>query len=315
MNAQLLDGRAVAAKVRAEVAAAVAAERDQAGRPPGLVAVLAGDDPASELYVESKRKAAREVGIDGRIERLPAETSEHELLDRIERLNRDDSVDGVLVQLPLPDAIDSHRVIQSVAVDKDVDGFHAANVGALWQGLPCLAPATPSGVIRLLEDSGQPWRQSRAVVVGRSNIVGKPMAALLLANHCTVTVCHSRTRDLAAICRRAELLVVAAGRPALIGAEHVADGAVVVDVGTHRLTDRSQVEQLFSSMPRKLRAYERNGSVLCGDVDFAAVAPGAAAITPVPGGVGPMTIAMLLSNTLQAWRSRRDRALAVEASP
>ncbi|HEX5757888.1 MAG TPA: bifunctional methylenetetrahydrofolate dehydrogenase/methenyltetrahydrofolate cyclohydrolase FolD [Thermoanaerobaculia bacterium] len=308
---RLLDGRAVAAQVRAEVAAGVRELLAAGGRPPGLAAVLAGDDPASRLYVDTKEKAAAEVGIRSRIVHLPADAGEERLLAAIEALNGDEGTDGILVQLPLPRGIDARAVLDGVDPAKDVDGFHPLNVGRLWLGRPGFVPATPRGVLELLRRSGVPLAGRHAVVVGRSDIVGKPLAALLLREHCTVTVCHSRTRDLAAVTRTADLLVAAAGRPALLGPEHVREGAVVVDVGIHRLTDPAEVERLFPGDAERRAQLARRGGVVVGDVDFARVAPRAAAITPVPGGVGPLTVAMLLANTLDAARARRGMAAPV----
>lgn len=280
--AKIIDGKAVAAKVRAEVAGGVARFREAHGRAPGLHVVLAGDDPASAVYVRNKERAALEVGMAGFVHRLPASVTEQELLDLVLTLDDDPTVDGILVQLPLPAGVRSEAVLEAIAPAKDVDGFHAANVGALWNGQDALVACTPSGCMRLLAESGVSLAGARAVVVGRSNIVGKPMAALLLREHATVTVAHSRTRDLPSICREADVLVAAVGRAQLIGADWVKPGATVIDVGMNR---------------------DAAGK-LCGDVDFAAVEPVAGAITPVPGGVGPMTIAMLLSNTLVAAHRR-----------
>jgi len=311
---RLLDGRAVAAQVRAEVAAGVRELLAAGGRPPGLAAVLAGDDPASRLYVETKEKAAAEVGIRSRTVRLPADAGEAQLLAAVEALNRDDAIDGILVQLPLPAGIDERRVLDRVDPAKDVDGFHPVSVGRLWLGRSGFVPATPRGVLELLRRSAVPLAGRHAVVVGRSDIVGKPLAALLLREHCTVTVCHSRTRDLAAVTRAADLLVAAVGRPALLGPEHVREGAVVVDVGINRIDDPAEVERLFPGDAERREQLARRGHVVVGDVDYARVAPLAAAITPVPGGVGPLTVAMLLANTLDAARARRGAAASVSTS-
>jgi methylenetetrahydrofolate dehydrogenase (NADP+)/methenyltetrahydrofolate cyclohydrolase len=302
----LLDGKATAATIRAEVAQGVAALRAAGGRPPGLAAVLVGEDPASQVYVGSKVRGCAEVGAESRTIRLPATTSESELLALIDDLNQDDAVDGILVQLPLPRQIAERRVVERILPEKDVDGFHPENVGRLWLDQEGFAPATPAGIVELLKRSAIPLAGRRAVVVGRSSIVGKPMAGLLLRESCTVTVCHSRTRDLAAITSQAEILVAAVGRPAMLGAEHVAEGAVVIDVGINRLTDRAAVEALFPGDEARARQLETRGSTLVGDVDFTRVAPKAAAITPVPGGVGPLTVAMVLVNTLNAARRRQN---------
>jgi len=300
----LLDGTKTAAAIRAEVAAEIAALR-AAGVTPRLEVVLAGDDPASRVYVGAKAKACGELGIGSHTHELPAAVTRGELEELVDRLNADRDLDGILVQLPLPAGLDSHAVLDRIDPAKDVDGFHPHNVGLLQQGRPGPVPCTPAGVMELLRREGIEVAGRRAVVVGRSDIVGKPMAMMLLHAHATVTVCHSRTRDLAAVTRQAEILVVAAGRPALIGADHVAEGAVVVDVGVHRVEDLATVERLFPGNTRKLATFSSRGSVLAGDVDFTAVAPKAGRITPVPGGVGPLTIAMLMANTVRAARRRR----------
>jgi methylenetetrahydrofolate dehydrogenase (NADP+)/methenyltetrahydrofolate cyclohydrolase len=241
---------------------------------------------------------------------LPAEIERRELDDHLRRLNHDDEVDGILVQLPLPSHLPEKPIVESVVAEKDVDGFHPENVGRTWISKPGepssgFAPATPSGIIEILHRSGIELAGRHAVVVGRSNIVGKPMAALLLRENCTVTVCHSRTRDLPAVCRQADILVAAIGRTAMIGPEHVAEGAVVVDVGINRITDRAEVERLFPGNARRLKGFDKRGSILVGDVDYHRVKPLASAITPVPGGVGPLTVALLLVNTLRASRRRQ----------
>ncbi len=279
MTARIIDGKAVAATVRAAVAARVAALDFQ----PGLAVVLVGEDPASAVYVRNKDRAAAAAGITAQTIRLPAAIGEAALLAEVARLNADPSVDGILVQLPLPAGIDPHRVVAAIDPAKDVDGFHPLNVGALAAGRPGLVPCTPLGVMRLLDAAGVRVSGARAVVLGRSAIVGRPMAALLLAADATVTVAHSRTRDLPAECRRAEILVAAVGRAELVRGDWIAPGAVVIDVGINRGPD--------------LR--------LVGDVAFAEAAAVAGAITPVPGGVGPMTIACLLENTVTAAVRRR----------
>jgi methylenetetrahydrofolate dehydrogenase (NADP+)/methenyltetrahydrofolate cyclohydrolase len=278
----------------------VASLAARGARQPKLVAVLVGEDPASASYVASKAKGCLEVGIAGETLRLPADTGEPALLALIDSLNGDDTVDGILVQLPLPAAIDERKVLERVDPDKDVDGFHAFNVGRLWQGEKALAPATPSGVVEMLKRSGVPLAGSHAVVVGRSNIVGKPMAGLLLRESCTVTICHSKTRDLAALTRQADILVAAVGKPACIGPEHVKDGAVVIDVGVNRVDDRGFCERLYPGDEERRRSYDKKGYLLTGDVDFTRVLPKASLITPVPGGVGPLTVTMVIANTLAA---------------
>ncbi|MGK7864566.1 bifunctional methylenetetrahydrofolate dehydrogenase/methenyltetrahydrofolate cyclohydrolase FolD [Falsiroseomonas sp. E2-1-a4] len=279
MSAHIIDGKAVAATLRQDIAARVAG----LGFRPGLRVVRVGEDPASGVYVRNKDKAAKEVGFDSATLALPADTTEEALLAEVARLNADPAVDGILVQLPLPPQIRADRVIAAVAPEKDVDGFHPLNAGLLASGQPGLVPCTPKGVMHLLRAAGVALPGARAVVVGRSNIVGRPMAQLLLAADCTVTLVHSRTRDLPAECRRAEILVAAVGRPEMVRGDWVAEGATVIDVGINRLPDGK----------------------LVGDVAFAEVAPHAGAITPVPGGVGPMTIACLLENTLDAALARR----------
>jgi methylenetetrahydrofolate dehydrogenase (NADP+)/methenyltetrahydrofolate cyclohydrolase len=280
--AKLLDGKEIARAVRDEVAKGVAEFRDLYRRVPGLHVVLAGDDPASAIYVRNKEKAAQEVGMAGHVHRLADSVGEAELLALVRNLNADARVDGILVQLPLPGGVRTEQVLESVDPTKDVDGFHPVNVGSLWSGKEALIPCTPRGCMRLIREAGVEPNGLRAVVVGRSNIVGKPMAALLLAAHATVTIAHSRTRGLDALCREADILVAAVGRAKMIRGDWIKPGAVVIDVGMNR---------------------DDNGK-LCGDVDFAAAESVAGAITPVPGGVGPMTIAMLLESTLMAAYAR-----------
>jgi methylenetetrahydrofolate dehydrogenase (NADP+)/methenyltetrahydrofolate cyclohydrolase len=301
---KLLDGARIAREIREEVAAQVASLAD-AGTTPRLDVVLVGEDPASRVYVGSKAKTCVELGMQSRTHELPATATQAEVEGVVERLNREPDVDGILVQLPLPHRIEAHAVLDRIDPDKDVDGLHPRNVGLLVQGRPRLAPCTPAGVMELLRRQGVELKGSRAVVVGRSEIVGKPMALMLLHQHATVTICHSRTQDLAGVCRQADLLIAAAGQLALIGPEHVREGAVVVDVGTHRVTDRATVERLFPDNERKWKTFDTRGAVLAGDVDFERVAAVAGRITPVPGGVGPLTIAMLMVNTLKAAQARR----------
>jgi methylenetetrahydrofolate dehydrogenase (NADP+)/methenyltetrahydrofolate cyclohydrolase len=277
MPAALIDGKSLAAQVRAslrEKVAALAARRTR----PGLAAILVGDDPASQVYVRNKTRACEETGIRSEQHHLPADAPEKALQKRIRALNVDPAVHGILVQLPLPKQIDAERVLAAVSPAKDVDGFHAQNLGALVQGRPGFVPGTPAGILRLLEHARVPLAGSRAVIVGRSTIVGKPLALLLLQKDATVTICHSKTKDLAATTRQADILVVAVGRARLVTADMVKPGACVIDVGVNRLADNK----------------------IAGDVDFGAVKEVAGAITPVPGGVGPMTVAMLLVNTVLA---------------
>ena len=281
-TAQIIDGKAVAALVRSEVAQEVESYKHHYGRSPSLHVILVGDDPASHVYVRNKEKAAREVGIQGVTLRLPASTNETELIERVQRLGANWEVDGILVQLPLPSHIDEHRVLDRIAPAKDVDGLHPMNVGLLASGRPLLVPCTPQGCMRLIAHAGVELKGLNAVVLGRSLLVGKPVAQLLLAQHATVTMAHSRTRDLGEICRNAHVLVAAVGKPRLVQGDWIRPGAVVIDVGTTRGDDGK----------------------LTGDVDFETARLRAAAITPVPGGVGPMTIAYLLKNTVQAARAR-----------
>jgi methylenetetrahydrofolate dehydrogenase (NADP+)/methenyltetrahydrofolate cyclohydrolase len=283
MSANIIDGKSIAARVRGEVRERVQARLAAGRRAPGLAVVLVGDDDASSIYVRNKRRACEEAGVVSRAHDLPADVSEERLLRLVADLNADGQIDGILVQLPLPAHIDSTKVIEAISPEKDVDGFHPYNLGRLAQKRPALRPCTPYGVMRLLESTGESLDGKRAVVVGASNIVGRPMALELLLARCTTTVCHSRTRDLRAEVERAEVLVVAVGKPEFVPGEWVRPGALVIDVGMNRGADGR----------------------LLGDVGFAAARERAAWITPVPGGVGPMTVAMLLVNTLEA-ADRRD---------
>jgi methylenetetrahydrofolate dehydrogenase (NADP+)/methenyltetrahydrofolate cyclohydrolase len=275
MSAHIIDGKAVAARLRARIAMQVIEFVTAAGRAPGLAVVLVGEDPASAVYVRSKGKATREAGMQSIEHRLPADVGEDELLALIDTLNADPAVDGILVQLPLPEGIDEQAVITRIDPDKDVDGFHPVNVGRLATGLDGFVPCTPAGCVMLLKETIGDLTGLDAVVIGRSNIVGKPMAALLIAESCTVTVAHSRTRDLAGVVARADIVVAAVGRPEMVRGEWIKPGATVIDVGINRTE-----------------------AGLVGDVDFAGAMSVASAVTPVPGGVGPMTIACLLRNTL-----------------
>jgi len=287
VETRLIDGKAAAAALRQRVAAAAADLAARYATVPGLAAVLVGEDPASEIYVRSKAKAMRDAGLAGIEHRLPATTSEAELLRLVDALNADPAIDGILVQLPLPQQIDPQRVIEALDPAKDVDGFHPRNVGRLWSGGEALVPCTPWGALLLLRQAMGALAGADAVVIGRSNIVGKPMAALLLAENCSVTLAHSKSRDLPAIARRADILVAAVGRAELVRGSWIKPGAVVIDVGINRLPG------------------EGGKSRLVGDVAFAEAQGIAGAITPVPGGVGPMTIACLLRNTLVAACRRR----------
>jgi methylenetetrahydrofolate dehydrogenase (NADP+) / methenyltetrahydrofolate cyclohydrolase len=286
-QARIIDGRAHADELRRRVAEFAVLSRAEIGGPPGLATVLVGDHPASQTYVGAKARACGNAGIAAFDIRLGGGISETELLAEIEKLNSDERVDGVLVQLPLPPQIDPHRIMAAIDPVKDVDGFHPVNIGKLWSGLPGLVPCTPQGCLRLLRGVHQDLTGAAAVVLGRSNIVGKPVAALLLAADCTVTVVHSKTRNISEICRRADILVAAVGRPLMVKGEWVKPGATVIDVGVNAITRAEGPTRIV------------------GDVDFAEVQAVAGAITPVPGGVGPMTIACLLLNTLSAACHRR----------
>ena len=286
MAARLIDGKALAQTIRDRIAKDVADLQARSGIRPGLAAILVGDDPASKLYVKNKQKACDAAGIYVDEHKLPATTTQAELLALIEKVNADPKVHGILVQLPLPKQIDSKVILDAVDPHKDADGFHPYNMGRLVEGMAMFTPCTPKGVIKMIESTGVTIEGKRAVVVGRSNIVGKPAALLLMHRHATVTVCHSKTRDLPGVCREAEILVVAIGKAKFVTADMVREGAVVVDVGVNRLADGTFV----------------------GDVDFGPVSERASWISPVPGGVGPMTIAMLLDNTLES--AKRFAALA-----
>jgi methylenetetrahydrofolate dehydrogenase (NADP+)/methenyltetrahydrofolate cyclohydrolase len=275
---QILSGKEVAAKVLAEVKAGVAALRAKTGVQPTLAVILVGDDPASQIYVRNKKRAADEVGIGARDFLFPGGCSQGELLDTIRKINADSTIHGILLQLPLPKGMDEDQAVAAIAPEKDADGLHPVNLGNLLGGKPSAVPCTPAGCIEILDHYGIPIEGAEAVVVGRSRLVGKPLAQLLLARNATVTMCHTRTRDLAAHCRRADILCVAAGKPRMITGDMVKEGAVVIDVGVNRL----------------------DTGKLAGDVDFDSVSARARAITPVPGGIGPMTIAMLMKNTLRA---------------
>ena len=287
---QIINGKEISDRLKGEMAAEVERLRSERGRAPHLAAVLVGNDPASETYVKNKEKSCQEVGISSSVYRLPENTTEAQLLEVIDFVNRDEEIDGLIVQLPLPKGLDADKVVARIAPEKDVDGFHPLNVGRMVLGQPAYLPATPMGILLLLERSGIETEGRHCVVVGRSNIVGTPVSLLLSRNkkgaNCTVTLCHSRTRNLAEICRTADILVVAIGKCEAITAEYVKEGAVVIDVGIHRVED----------------ATKKSGYALKGDVKYDEVAPHCACITPVPGGVGPMTIVGLLRNTISAFK-------------
>lgn len=285
-TARILDGKALSKTVRQSLKEKIDVLASAGKRRPGLTVVLAGDNPASEIYVKNKIQACKQVGIESQLVRFDAGASETEILACIEKLNADDAVDGILVQLPLPQGLSSERILGELSHDKDVDGLHTFNLGLLFQGKPGLKPCTPLGIITMLEHNKIELSGKRAVVIGRSNLVGKPIAGLLIQRDATVTVCHSKSKDLAGICREADVLVVAAGRKKFVPGDWIKPGACVIDVGIH---------------------HDEDGAI-CGDVDFAAASQVAGAITPVPGGVGPMTVAMLLSNTLLAYEQRTKKA-------
>ena len=290
----IIDGKVLSLSLKEEMKGSIVGIESKFGRKPCLVVIIVGNNPASRSYVTGKIKAAAFVGMDSRLVELPEDVSEAGLLDTIAALNADNAVDGILVQLPLPVHIDEDKVIDAISIDKDVDGFHPGNVAKLWLGRPCTVPCTPKGIIRMIESTGTSISGKKAVVVGRSNIVGKPVAKLLLDRNATVTIAHSRTTDLAAVCREADILVAAVGRPKMIGADMVKPGAVVIDVGINRIP--------------VVKEDGTEGSRLVGDVDFEAVSKVAGYITPVPGGVGPMTITMLMENTIECFLNKMQTA-------
>jgi len=309
-TARLLDGAAVGAGIRNGLRSRIEAFIEFAGRPPTLGLLLAGDDPGSAIYVRSKIKQSEELGMETRLEQLPATASFSEAREIVNTFNRDVTIDGILVQSPLPSGMGDdaeQQIFDAVDPAKDVDGFHPSNVGRLVQRRDALTACTPSGVIELLDRNGVQIAGKHAVVIGRSDIVGKPMALLLLHRHATVTICHSQTVDLAMVAASADILVAAVGKPAFVTPDFVKPGATVVDVGTNALTERLEVERIFGLESKKIVAFEKRGQVLCGDVhpDVGAVA---GALSPVPGGVGPLTIAMLLSNTVSAAERRAGLA-------
>ncbi|TAD77918.1 MAG: bifunctional methylenetetrahydrofolate dehydrogenase/methenyltetrahydrofolate cyclohydrolase FolD [Oscillatoriales cyanobacterium] len=286
MTARLIDGKALAEKIQDQLKADIAQLRGDRGRAPGLAVLMVGDNPASAAYVRNKERACERVGIASFGKHLPATASQAELTAIIHQLNDDPNVDGILVQLPLPDGLDGNALLLEIAPDKDADGLHPANLGRLVRGEPCLRSCTPAGVMEMLRDAGVDPAGKKAVVVGRSILVGKPIALMLLEANATVTIAHSRTPDLAAVCREADILIAAVGRPLMLGPDHIKPGATVIDVGINRITD------------------ETGKGKLVGDVDFDRVLDVAGAISPVPGGVGPMTVTMLLANTVESYRRR-----------
>jgi len=299
----LLEGARVRDQIEAELkprTERLARER----RAPGLAVILAGHNPASEIYVRNKVQACQRLGIYSEKLTPPHTVTTAELLEAVGRLNHRPEIDGILIQLPLPPQVDSKTVLLAVDPDKDVDGFHPLNMGRLFTGRPGTRPCTPLGILEILRRYQIPLLGRRAVVVGRSDIVGKPVAMLLLAEHATVTICHSRTADLPAVCRQADILVAAIGRPAMLTADFIQEGATVIDVGTNRLSTREEVAQVFRGSPEKLADFDRKGSLLIGDVHPLDVTQKAGAYTPVPGGVGPLTIAALMLNTVESAERR-----------
>lgn len=302
-----LEGSQLAARIKQDVQNTVERMAKEHDVRPGLAAVRVGEDPASAVYVRNKIRACEEVGIRSEHHALPESTSTAELLELIRSLNARDDVDGILTQLPLPSQIDETAIIEAIDPAKDVDGFHPVNVGRLALGRPLFVPCTPAGIIELLDDNGIEIRGTNACVVGRSQIVGRPMAQLLLQRDATVTICHSRTRDLAAVTRTADLLVVAIGRAGFIGRDHIKPGATVIDVGMNRISDPEEVRKLFGNeADKRLEVLAKRGSTLVGDVHPAEAAEVAGKLTPVPGGVGLLTVAMLMKNTLKAATLRRQ---------
>ena len=315
-NARLLEGAAVAAQIKQEVQSEIARMVETTGYRPCLAVVRVGEDPASAVYVRGKIKASEEIGIRSEHHALPESTSTDELLALVNDLNQRDDVDGVLVQLPLPPQIDETTIIEAIDPAKDVDGFHPVNAGRLAMGRPLLVPCTPAGIIELLDYNSIEIRGANACVVGRSQIVGRPMAQLLLQRDATVTICHSRTRDLAAVTRQADLLVVAIGRAGMIGREHIKPGAVVIDVGMNRVSDEDEVRRLFGDAAEKrLEVVAKRGATLVGDVNPAEAMEVAGMFTPVPGGVGLLTVAMLMKNTLKAAKLRKGATVASGPNP
>jgi methylenetetrahydrofolate dehydrogenase (NADP+)/methenyltetrahydrofolate cyclohydrolase len=306
LSATLLRGKPVQEAILEEVRSGLAELTGAGHRPPKLAAVLVGDDPASAIYVRTKTRKCEELGLDSDAVMLPESTPTEELLERVDALNADAGVDGILVQLPLPGTIDTEAVLDRIDPRKDVDGLHPENVGLLVQNRPRFVPATPAGIMQMLDRAGIVIQGQNAVIIGRSEIVGKPMASLLMHRHATITVCHSRTRDLAAVCRGADILVVAVGRDAMVTDEFVKPGATVIDVGINRVAERDRVEEIFGA-DADWEKFDDRGYLVVGDV-HPGVAEVAGAMTPVPGGVGPLTIGMLMANTLHAARLRAGTA-------
>ena len=308
MTATLLDGNKIRDEIQSELLQQIA-DLKRVGITPGLAAVLVGENPASQIYVRSKVKTCEALGLfSAKIERSKDSTTE-ELLELVNDLNHDDRIDGILIQLPLPPQVDTKRVLMAVDPAKDVDGFHPVNVGNLVAGRTGFVPCTPAGILEILKRSKIPLKGARAVVIGRSDIVGKPVAMLLLHEHCTVTICHSRTRDLPAVAREADILIAAMGKPAFVTGDFIKPGCTVIDVGINRLTTEEEVRKIFHDPTGPLATLQKRGSVLVGDVQPEDALAIAGAFTPVPGGVGPLTIVMLMSNTIQAARLRRAKRI------
>ncbi len=307
MSANILSGKSISDAIKAEVAVEVAGLREVHGFSPCLVVVRVGGDPASSVYVASKVKTAEDLGIISEHLHFPEDVSQDEIVSVVEQLNQRSDVDGILVQMPLPRHIDEREILERIDPEKDVDGFHPINTGRLTQGYPSLAPCTPAGVIEILKRSDIEIAGSHAVIVGRSNIVGKPMTALLLREHATVTICHSRTKDLPEICRSADILVAAIGRAGFIRGEHIGRGSTVIDVGINDVSDPERLPEFFDGdeLSKRLTAIEKRGFTLVGDVNPKEAKEKAANFTPVPGGVGLLTVAMLMKNTVEAAKMRR----------
>jgi methylenetetrahydrofolate dehydrogenase (NADP+)/methenyltetrahydrofolate cyclohydrolase len=312
VTARILDGNAIRNQIYDELSEEIASLR-AAGVRPGLAAVLVGENPASQLYVKSKIAACEKLGLASFLITPPASITTAELLAVVADLNRKEDVDGILVQMPLPSQVDAKKILDAVTPEKDVDGFHPINVGKLVAGRPNLVACTPLGVMEIFRRSGIPLEGANAVVMGRSDIVGKPMALLLIHANATVTVCHSKTRDLKDVVRRADIVVVAMGRAAMVTTDYIRPGATVIDVGQNVITDAAQAERIFAKFPEKIESFRKKGSVLVGDV-HPEVIEVAGAFTPVPGGVGPLTIAMLMSNTVRAARLRRGGTASAAAA-
>lgn len=313
MSARILDGNKIRDEIMKDLEQEIS-ELKATGITPGLAAVLVGDNPASSIYVRSKVKTCETLGLySEKIER-PATATTDELLRLVDELNSRDEIDGILIQLPLPPQVDSKRVLEAVLPAKDVDGFHPVNIGYLVSGRPGLVPCTPAGIMEILRRSGIEVQGARAVVVGRSDIVGKPTAMLLMHQHATITVCHSRTRDLPAVAREGDILVAAMGKAAFVTGDFIKPGATVIDVGINRLTTEEEVRKIFRKPDAALKKLQEKGQVLVGDVHPEDVVEKAGAYTPVPGGVGPLTIAMLMANTVEAARARRGMRVTVSRS-